>query len=141
MTQIIAKLVVDAADAAIAFYQRALQAELAVRYAAADGTVVYASMRIGDAAFELKDADATDRSPSAFGGSPVILTLEVEDADQAAAGLLGAGAEEVFTVNDMPYGYRQGRVQDPFGYQWILSQRTEDLSPEEVQARLRDAGF
>jgi PhnB protein len=35
-------------------------------------------------------------------------------------------------------GERVARVRDPFGHLWILTQRLEDLSVEEIQRR-RDA--
>jgi uncharacterized glyoxalase superfamily protein PhnB len=33
-------------------------------------------------------------------------------------------------------GKRQGRLRDPFGHLWIISQELEALSPEEVQRRV-----
>jgi len=38
----------------------------------------------------------------------------------------------------MSYGYRQGRLEDPFGLQWMLSQDIEELTPEQTQARRDD---
>jgi PhnB protein len=133
---VVPKLVVAGADQAIEFYQKALGAELTVRHTTPDGTVVYSEVRIGNATISVKDEDGTDPSATSLGGSAVILTLNVDDPDATAAGMLAAGATTVFEVGDMPYGYRQGRVRDPFGYQWIVSRRTEELSADEVQQRL-----
>ncbi|MBA2554068.1 MAG: VOC family protein, partial [Geodermatophilaceae bacterium] len=44
------------------------------------------------------------------------------DADAVAADMLAAGARVIFPVSDRSYGYRQGGLADPFGYQWLLSQ-------------------
>ncbi|TDC49422.1 VOC family protein [Jiangella ureilytica] len=130
---VIPKLVVDGADAAIDFYRRALGAEPLVRHTGDDGRVVYAEFRVGGSVLSIKDADAHD--PAARG----LFTLDVADADTVWAALEEAGATVVFPLGDQPYGMRQGRVADPFGNQWIVSQQTEDLSPDQVQQRL-DAG-
>jgi PhnB protein len=36
---------------------------------------------------------------------------------------------------DRFYGERGGRLRDPFGQQWVLSRRTEELSREEIDRR------
>ena len=52
----------------------------------------------------------------------------------------GAGAKVLIPVDDQFYGYRAGRIEDPFGHVWIVSQLIEPLSQEEMQRRL-DAMF
>ena len=82
-----------------------------------------------------------DRSATALGGSPVLFMLDVADADATAAALTEAGGSVVFAVRDTEYGYRQGRLRDPFGFQWMVSQGTEELTAEQRQQRLgSDAG-
>ncbi|TDE09633.1 VOC family protein [Jiangella asiatica] len=129
-TTVTPKLVVDGADRAIDFYRRALGAELLVRHPGPGGRVVYAEFRVGGSTLSIKDADEHD--PAA----PALFTLDVADAHAAGAALEEAGATVVFPIDDQPYGLRQGRLADPFGIQWIVSQTTEDLSPEEVRRRL-----
>jgi PhnB protein len=34
---------------------------------------------------------------------------------------LAEGAKAVLPLADQPYGYRQGRQEDPFGHFWIVS--------------------
>jgi len=135
---VIPLLVVRESDAAIDFYVRALGAVKVTRYTAPDGAVVHADIRVGDALVALKDEDHVDRSPLTLGGTSVVLTLDVPDADAAGEALRSAGATTVFEINDMPYGYRQGRFTDPFGHQWIVNQAIADLSHEEAQRRLDD---
>lgn len=55
--------------------------------------------------------------------------------DTVAARMVEAGATVVFEIADQPYGARGGRVQDPFGVQWLL-QTPVTLSPDEVQAAI-----
>lgn len=135
-TTVVPKLVVAGADQAIEFYRKAFGAELTVRYTAPDGSVVYSELRIGESTINVKDEDSTDRAATTLGGSAVILTINVDDPDAVAEAMQEAGATVVFPIGDMPYGYRQGRLTDPFGYQWIISRRTEDLSAADVQERL-----
>lgn len=49
------RLIVRGADAAIAFYQNALGAELAERFAEADGLVGYARLTLGDFSLALSE--------------------------------------------------------------------------------------
>ncbi|CAN5297055.1 Dot/Icm type IV secretion system effector PhnB [soil metagenome] len=133
---VIPRLVVRGADAALEFYTRALGAEVTSRFTGPAGSVVNADLRIGESLLTLKDEDGVDRSATSYGGSPVILMLRVDDADAVAAAMERAGARVIFPVADMSYGYRQGRLEDPFGLQWMLSQDIEDLTSDETQARL-----
>ena len=36
--------------------------------------------------------------------------------------MVSAGAEVVFGIADQFYGRREGRLRDPFGHLWIISQ-------------------
>lgn len=126
------RLPVQGADAAIAFYRDALGAELVERYAASDGTVVHALLRAGSAEWAVKDADEYDPPTSA------ILTLYTDDVDAVGAAMEKAGATVRFPIADQPYGERGGRLTDPFGHQWMVAQRTEDLTPEEIEERTRE---
>lgn len=133
---VVPKLVIAGADRAIEFYQKVFGAELTSRYTAPDGSVVYAELRIGASTVEVKDEDGTDSAATTLGGAAVILTLHVDDPDAVASAMQEAGATVVFPVGDMSYGYRQGRLTDPYGYQWILSRRIEELTDTQVQHRL-----
>ena len=48
---------------------------------------------------------------------------------------MAAGATVVYPLADQFYGERGGRVEDPFGQQWMLSMRTEVLTHEELLRR------
>jgi hypothetical protein len=45
-----------------------------------------------------------------------------------------------FYKTDMFFGFREGRVVDPFGNTWTISTRKENISHDEMQRRL-DASF
>jgi PhnB protein len=66
-----------------------------------------------------------------------VLQLRVADVDMLFERMTTMGATVIFPLQEF-CGERMGRVRDPFGHLWILSQRLEELSVEENQRR-RDA--
>ena len=113
--QIRPTLVVESADRALSFYERALAAEPGERFEL-DGHVHIAGFRVLGTTHTIKDADADD--PATEG---VILEVRTDTPDALWTSLVEAGAEVVFPLDDQSYGSRAGRVRDPFGVQWILS--------------------
>ena len=128
------RLVVDGADAALEFYTSAFGAQTVERYTGPDGRVVHAMVAAGPVRFAVKDADSSDPAPGA-GGVPVILALYVADADEIGRRMIEAGATVIYEIADQHYGERGGRLADPFGHLWMIAQRTEDLTADEIQAR------
>ena len=127
MTEILSlypRLVVDGADAALAFYTAAFGAETLDRHTDPDGRVVHAMVAAGPVRFAVKDADGYDPAPTT-GGVPVIIALYVTDADEVARRMVANGATVISEVDDQPYGERGGRLADPFGHLWMIAQHTE----------------
>lgn len=120
-TTITVNLSVRGGASAIDFYQRAFGATEVMRLTSPDGHVV-AEMAIDGASFFLADEspDYGNLSPESLGGSSVRIELFVSDPDVVAQRAIAAGAQEVFPVADKPFGYRQGRVVDPFGHHWLI---------------------
>lgn len=83
-------------------------------------------------------ADAVDDgfggSPNDLGGTPVRMPLNTKDATVAAAAK--ARVDVLIPVADQVYGQRVGRIRDPFGHVWLISQPIEDASSEETQRRM-----
>jgi PhnB protein len=48
---------------------------------------------------------------------------------------VAAGAEVIYPLEDQFYGERGGRVRDPFGQQWMMSQHIEDVQADEMARR------
>jgi uncharacterized glyoxalase superfamily protein PhnB len=131
----------DAAEA-IEFYKKAFGAEERGRMPTPDGKrVIHAEVRIGDSIIMLSDeAPGQDcRSPQSFGGSPVGFYLYVEDVDTAFERAVSAGATVKTPVETMFWGDRMGSVSDPSGHCWTLASRVEEVSPEEMTKRGREA--
>lgn len=135
------RLVVSDGAAAIEFYARAFDArQIGERFLDPSGRVIHAEVRIGDSVVMVTedgaDAEAPTRAPSG-GAGPVtaIMATYWPDVDAAWERAVAAGAEVIFPLADQFYGERGGRLRDPFGQQWMLSQRIEELSPEELERR------
>lgn len=118
------RLVVRNADAAITFVQDALGARLVERFADANGRVVHSRLSLGSLAISLVDEvpDWSWHSPHSLGGSPVLIQLGFDSCDLVADHMVALGAEVVIAIEDRPYGKREGRLRDPFGHLWVLSQ-------------------
>lgn len=135
-TTIQPRLIVDDADRAIGFYVEALGGIELMRFTEPSGKVVQAEVRIGDTTIALTEHDGqTNQSPLDLGGSPLILTIMVDDADSVGAAMIANGAQVIIPIDDRYYGRREGRMQDPSGHLWIISQHLEDLTEEEIADR------
>jgi PhnB protein len=134
-------LIVGDAAGALAFYKKAFGAEELMRVAAPRGKIGHAEIRIGDSVIMLADEypDMNARGPHAFGGSPVSIHLYVEDVDTVARQAIAAGATVVRPVQDQFYGDRSGSFTDPFGHSWHVATHKEDLTPEELDKRVKAA--
>jgi uncharacterized glyoxalase superfamily protein PhnB len=120
------RLVLGGATAAIDFYVEAFGAqELGERHCAPDGTPIHAELQIGDSVVMVTEGE----------GFNALLCTYWSDVDAAWERALAAGAQVVHPLADHFYGERGGRVQDPFGQQWMLSARIEKLTAAEIAAR------
>jgi PhnB protein len=116
------RLVVDGAASAIAYYGDVLGAQEVARFEDPSGKIVHAELAIGDRRLTLKDEDAVDSAPTTLGGSPVLLMLDADDVDALGERMVAAGGKVVFEIGEHEDG-RGGRILDPFGHAWIITQR------------------
>ncbi len=126
------RLVVRDGAAAIDFYRRAFGAEeLGERFILPSGQMVHAEVRIGGSVVmisEEADNGAPAASPDSLGGRvSAIMATYWEDVDAVWRRAVDAGAEVIYPLEDQFYGDRAGRLRDPFGQQWMLSQHIRDV--------------
>ena len=128
-------LIVKGAAQALEFYKKAFGARETMRFAAPDGQIGHAEIRIGDSVIMLADEhpDMGYRGPGSLGGSPVSILLYVEDVDRWFERAIAAGGKVMRPVADQFYGDRTGTLIDPFGHVWSISTHVEDVSLEEMQ--------
>jgi len=126
----------DAARA-IAFYVEAFGARELMRFEAG-GRIAHAELEIGNSLVYLGEeaAEMGYPGPQTLGGSPMMMHLSVDNADEAVERAVAAGARVFRPVADQFYGDRVGQVIDPFGFGWSLVERLEELSLEEMYRRL-----
>lgn len=123
---------------AIGYYQKVFGAtEITERMEMDDGSIAHAEIEIEGTRLMLADEwpDAPNRSPRTLGGVTAVLFLYTTDVDTLWGRAIEAGATEVFPLQNQFYGDRSGRIEDPFGVQWTLSQQLEVLSDEEMKGR------
>jgi PhnB protein len=128
----------DAAKA-IEFYKRAFDAQEGLRFETPGG-IGHAELTIaGSTIFIGEEWPEGGRfSAETLGNTPVTIELEVPDVDAFVAHAVEAGAKVIRPISDQFYGYRQGTLEDPFGYVWGVSTLTEEMSLEEMHRRFRN---
>jgi len=105
---------------AIEFYKAAFGASELYRFQDDSGAVV-AQLAVGAADFWLADEspEHANFSPESLGGGSVRMIMTVADPDAAFEQAVAAGATIVWPVGE-EYGWRLGRVVDPFGHHWEI---------------------
>jgi PhnB protein len=106
---------------AVEFYQAAFGAVVLFRLDGENGGVV-AQLSVGAAEFWVADEspEHLNFSPESLGGGSVRMVMVVENPDAVFDRALAAGATVVSPVTDQPYGWRVGRIVDPFGHHWEI---------------------
>lgn len=133
-------LIVDDAAKAIEFYKQVFGATEAMRMEKPGGKIGHAELKIGDSKIMLADEypEMKVRGPQAYGGSPVMIHLYIDNVDAVVGQALAHGAKIVRPVENMFYGDRSGTLVDPFGHTWDVSTHVEDVSPEEIEKRVAE---
>jgi PhnB protein len=105
---------------AVEFYQRAFGAREVYRVEDPTGSVV-ARLSVAGAEFWVADEspEHDSFSPESLGGGTARMILTVPDPDAMFAQAVAAGARVVHAVEEA-YGWRLGRVVDPFGHHWEI---------------------
>jgi PhnB protein len=131
-----AHIVVQGADEAAAFYQAAFGAEEISRIPTPDGRLMSVQLRIADSVLHIADEfpEMGVLAPPSIGGTAVVLSLEVSDAETAFAQAIEAGATVRQPLQEMFWGDLHGQLDDPFGHRWNISQHLRDVPHEEVVA-------
>jgi PhnB protein len=126
-------VIVDRLDEAVEFYKQAFGAEEVMRLTVPDGRAVHCELKIGDS--RLNIGIAMDGWPA----HALLAQIFVDDSDAVFKRLVDAGCKVLTQVTDMFFGFREGRVVDPFGNTWTISTCKEKVSHVEMQRRLTAA--
>ncbi len=134
-------LSVDDAEGAIAFYRKVFGATERARLPAPGGKIGHAELQLGDSLIMLADEfpGVGPPTPRSLGGTPVVLSVYVEDVDAAFERALAEGARSISEVEDQFYGDRSGQFEDPFGHRWSVASHVEDVPADEMERRAAEA--
>jgi PhnB protein len=138
--RVCAYLHIDGAADAITFYQQAFGAVERLRMDDPEGKVGHAELVIGDSVVLLADQflEMDVKGPKVLGGTPVVLSIYVEDIDATISRAVFLGAKITRPIEDKFYGDRVGQIEDPFGHAWSVQTHIEDVSPEEMMRRAQE---
>src|SRR5689334_12360830 len=112
----------------IEFCKKAFGAKERMRMPGPNGKIAHAELQIGDSVVMLNDA--LNEPPQ-----PAGLFLYVVDVDKTVAKAMKAGATVLMAAQDMFWGDRFARVEDPSGNRWGIATHREDVSPRELKKR------
>lgn len=129
--------------AAIDWYKQALGAKEISRSPGPDGKILHAEIEIGDSRIMMHDTMMGAKGPKGFGGSPISMWIYVEDCDAlfnravAAGGSVSPGG--MGQMADQFWGDRCGTFTDPHGYAWTIATHKEDVTPQQMEQRMKEA--
>ena len=134
-------LVCAGAADAIEFYKKAFNAVELGRVPGPQGKLLHALIRIGDSVVMLVDEfpDWKAFGPKSLKGSPVTIHLYVPDVESSFKQAVAAGAKIAMPLEDMFWGDRYGKLEDPFGHHWSVATHVRDVKPEELREAAKKA--
>ncbi len=116
----------------LAFATSVFGAEELARVPTEDGGIGHAELRVGDTWLLAFDAQP-DWPPL-----PALLRVWVDDAEATMATAAAAGGRVITPLSDSAFGQRGGRVRDPLGNIWWVTQQVEDVPPDVMMQRLSE---
>ena len=122
-------LMVRGANKMIDFLKQAFGATEKERHTATDGSIMHATVQVGDSMIMLGEAkgDCQPTSSSIY--------LYVPNVDATYQRALSAGGKSEMELADQFWGDRSGSIQDPAGNRWWIATHKEDVSSEELKRR------
>jgi uncharacterized glyoxalase superfamily protein PhnB len=112
-------LLVNDAEALIAFAKSAFGAHEVMRVPREDGSIMHAELQIGDSRVELAQVDP--KSQHFRGAMPGAIHIYVPNTDATYQRAVAAGAKTITAPHDAPYGDRAANVIDSCGNYWFIA--------------------
>lgn len=93
-----------------------------------DGTVVHATLRIGEAMLMVHDESThlDSRAPLSNGSSPVVIYLYGKEVDFVMEKAVKNGAHILLPAENQFWGDRVGRIVDPENHVWNIASRINE---------------
>lgn len=133
---ITAHIVVQCAERAVTFYRNAFGAQELSRIPLPDGRLMSVQLQIAGGSLHVADEfpELEVLAPPSTGGTPIVLALDVADAEAVFAQSVAAGATVRQPLAEVFWGDRHGQLEDPFGHRWNVAQHLRDVPHDEVVA-------
>jgi uncharacterized glyoxalase superfamily protein PhnB len=130
------------ANASIVFYCNVFGAQEVFRLTEPSDRIAHAELTFGDATIMVSDEypEMGIMSPASLDGTGVGIYMLVDDVDAVHKAGVEHGAMSLQDPADQFYGERVAKLRDPWGHEWLLAQKKEEISPVEMQERF-DAMF
>ena len=137
---ITAMLTVSDVKAAATFYQKALGFTKRGIMNAPDGKAIHAELTLRGTTLMLGPEMTAmgARTAKTVGASPTSLYLLTENVDKTVAKAVKLGAVLKGDVKDMFWGDRSGNLVDPDGYTWMVATHKAELTPKEMQKKMKE---
>jgi PhnB protein len=105
------------------------------------GKIGHAEIEIGDSLVMLSDPfpQSQAKPPNELGATTSSIFMYVEDVDSVVKQAVDEGASIAMEVADQFWGDRFGTVTDPYGHLWSIATHVEDVPPEEMAERAKEA--
>lgn len=99
-----------------------------------DGRLIHVELAFGESRMMLADEFPEHQAlaPAITGQSSAVFYCQVPDLETVWARAIDAGARVHRPIAGWFTGERDGKIVDPFGHRWALSQKLRDDSPAEV---------
>lgn len=121
------------ANAFIAFTKKAFGGKVRSQMPGPEGKLMHCEIEVGDSVVMVSDAV---RDPVRTGS----LFLYTENVDKAFSKALKAGAKSLMEPEDMFWGDRFARIEDPQGNTWGIATHVENVSPKDMKKRMANMG-
>lgn len=128
-------IIVDDAEQAVAFFKKAFGASESYHLTTSDGQITHCELKLGDSVFNL------GTSMEGWPAHGLVAQIYVEDSDALFDRAVLSGAKVIMPMTDMFFGSREGRIADPFGSVWTIASLKEEVTPAEMQRRMKAQGY
>ncbi len=128
-------LIVDGVSKLIDFLKETFHAEERARINDKEDHVGHAEIKIGNSIVMMADSTAQYRP------IPSQLYVYVDNVDDTYERAIKAGGTSEQEPTTQFYGDRTAAVKDPTGNVWWIAAHVEDISPQEMDKRMKDRAF
>jgi PhnB protein len=124
-------LIVEDADQLVEFIEKTFDGQLLYKMQNGSGRIAHGEIKVGNSILML--AEATEEWKS----TRTMLHFYVENIDEVYQKALDVGAISIKEPKNEFYGDRIATVQDSFGNFWSIATHLEDVSPAEIEQRVK----